>query len=275
VGIDKTRILSPTRPRAPLLATTTIQSCSRNQTTVLWPILGLNLNINCQPTRLPAASANVPSRFRMHPCLNVDEILRLVTCQLIELGGKATAVSLACCCRSFGDLVLDALWETQNRLTPLLKCFPQEVWRQEDGSFVSQLAITVHPLLKCLFPQSFQRIPTKLEWSNFQKYTRRVKNLEVFPSTDHLTPEILLALQFRTVNEPFLPRLKKFECKEPTEAFIPFIPFFLSPKTTNIEVTFGSDTAFAGSAVPPRGGATNSLRRILEPQEPEKRSPYN
>ena len=177
----------------------------------------------------------------MHPCLHVDEILRLVACQLIGLEAKATAVSLASCCRSFGDPVLDALWETQNRLTPLLKCLPEEVWREEDGSFVSQLVIAVHLLLKCLFPQFLQRIPTKVEWTNLQKYTRRVKKLELFPSTDPLTPEILLALQFRTANEPFLPRLKEFECKKPAEAFIPFIPLFLSPKTIDIKITFGRD----------------------------------
>ena len=179
----------------------------------------------------------------MHPCLNVDEILRIVTCQLLKLEAKATAVSLACCCRNFGDPVLDELWETQDRLTPLLKCLPEGVWEEEeDGSLVSQLAIAVYPLLKYSFPQFFQRIPTKAEWADLRKYTRRVKNIEVLPSTDPLTSEILLALQFRTANEPFLPRLKRFECKEPTEAFIPFIPFFLSPTTIEIDITFRSDT---------------------------------
>ena len=33
--------------------------------------------------------------------------------------------------------MLDALWEMQYRLTPLLKCLPQEVWREEEGVFVS------------------------------------------------------------------------------------------------------------------------------------------
>ena len=73
----------------------------------------------------------------MHPCLNVDEILRLLACELVAAEAKATAVSLACCCKNFEDPVLDVLWESQDRLTPLLKCFPQEVWKEEDGSFVS------------------------------------------------------------------------------------------------------------------------------------------
>ena len=73
----------------------------------------------------------------MHPCLNVDEILRLIARELVQSELNATAVSLACCCRSFEDPALDVLWEMQYRLTPLLKCFPQEVWKEEKGTFVS------------------------------------------------------------------------------------------------------------------------------------------
>jgi len=60
----------------------------------------------------------------MHACLNVDEILRLIACELITSKGRAAAVALACCCKSFEDPVLDVLWETQNRLTPLLNSLP-------------------------------------------------------------------------------------------------------------------------------------------------------
>ena len=75
----------------------------------------------------------------MHSCLGVDEILELVARELVASGAKGTAVSLACCCRNFEDPVLDPLWETQDRITPLLKCLPQEVWKEEQGTFVSQL----------------------------------------------------------------------------------------------------------------------------------------
>ena len=64
----------------------------------------------------------------MHACLNVDEILRLIACKLVASQGKAAAVALACCCKSFEDPLLDGLWETQDRLLPLLKSFPGDVW---------------------------------------------------------------------------------------------------------------------------------------------------
>ena len=63
----------------------------------------------------------------MHPYLNVDEILRLLACELVDSEAKSTAVSLACCCKTFEDPVLDALWETQSKLFPLLKSLPADV----------------------------------------------------------------------------------------------------------------------------------------------------
>ena len=73
----------------------------------------------------------------MHLCLSVDEILRLIASELVTSGTKATAAALACCCKSFKDPMLDALWRKQYELAPLLKCFPQDAWNEEDGSFVS------------------------------------------------------------------------------------------------------------------------------------------
>ena len=63
----------------------------------------------------------------MHPCLNVDEIVRLIARELVADEGKWTAIGLACCHKGFGDLVLDTLWETQDRLLPLLNTFPGDV----------------------------------------------------------------------------------------------------------------------------------------------------
>ena len=64
----------------------------------------------------------------MHPCLRVDEIVRLVATELVESDGGGTSVALACCCKSFEDPVLDALWECQFDLLPLLETLPEDVW---------------------------------------------------------------------------------------------------------------------------------------------------
>jgi hypothetical protein len=65
----------------------------------------------------------------MHACLRVDEILRFLACELVGSETKATAVALACCCKSFEDPALDALWGTQDRVLPLLKSLPGDVWK--------------------------------------------------------------------------------------------------------------------------------------------------
>jgi len=69
-----------------------------------------------------------------------------------------------------------------------------------------------------------------------------MQTLKVDTSEDSVAPDMLLTLQLRTANEPFLPRLKSFDCEEVTRAFIPFIPLFLSPQTTKINVGFAQDS---------------------------------
>ena len=85
----------------------------------------------------------------MHACLNVDEIVRLITSELVELKPGAAAVALACCCKNFEDPVLDVLWETQDRLFPLLKSLPADVW-DEVGCSVSVPTTHVFSSLNCL-----------------------------------------------------------------------------------------------------------------------------
>jgi hypothetical protein len=80
----------------------------------------------------------------MHPCLRVDEIIRLVAHKLVDSEAEGTAASLACCCKSFEEPVLDVLWVVQLGLTPLLKCLPEDTW-EDSGKFVSD-QITSAPL---------------------------------------------------------------------------------------------------------------------------------
>ena len=185
----------------------------------------------------------------MHPCFSIDEIIKLIACELVVSESKASAVSLMCCCKSFGDPLLDVLWKKQVGLTPLLKCLPQEVWEERGETLVSRLVAFVLAELDYLIWKSFRKIPTKAEWADFQKYARRIQNLNVPDSSKNsMGPDILLALQLRTANEPFLPRLRTLECEEPTEAFIPFIPLILSPKTTKIAITFAENSPMVATA---------------------------
>jgi len=97
----------------------------------------------------------------MHRCLSVDEILGLLACELVASGAKATAAALARCRKIFEDPLLDALWETQNRLTPLLDCLPEDVWEEESESFVSHSPVDIFSALNCLDWKVFQENPDK------------------------------------------------------------------------------------------------------------------
>lgn len=130
----------------------------------------------------------------MHHCLSMDEILRLLTWKLVATGAEATAFALACCCKSFEDPFLDALWERQHRLAPLLACFPQDVWKEGSGSFVSHSVVVIFSALNCLIGKSFKRIPTRAEWTAFQRYARRMPALTVDTSKDPVASDILLTL---------------------------------------------------------------------------------
>jgi len=86
----------------------------------------------------------------MHPCLNVDEILRLLARELVASEAKAAAVALASCRKSFEEPLLDELWRMQDRLIPLLKCFPQDVWMGEGQTIVSPPTALIFPALSRL-----------------------------------------------------------------------------------------------------------------------------
>ena len=77
----------------------------------------------------------------MHPCLCVDEIVRLIAEELFETGTEADVVSLALCCKSFEDPALDVLWETQDDLVPLFGTLPTDIWGP--GGFDVSVASTI------------------------------------------------------------------------------------------------------------------------------------
>lgn len=201
----------------------------------------------------------------MHPCLGVDEIVRFLTRELVVSKAKKTAVALACCCKGFEDPVLDVLWETQERFGPLLRCFPaRDIWKKGE-TFVSWLAARIFSATNHQIRQSFKRIPTKAEWTNFRKYALRMRVLELDLSEDVATSNTLLMLQTRTANDPLLPGLKTFHCTNATGEFIPFMPCFLSPTTTEIDIKFDEDTptVVIGSTITRLPTLCPNLQRIL------------
>ena len=176
----------------------------------------------------------------MHACLYVDEIIRLIACELVGSRANATTVALACCRKNFEDPALDSLWETQEELLPLFKSLPGDVWN-DDRCTVSVSTKRVFSSLNCLVWKSFRRLPTPAEWARFKKYARNIRHLGEWVDLDDLPSRMSSILQFRSANndgEPLLPNLKTLMLGPATPELIPFIPSLLSPRITGIDVMF-------------------------------------
>jgi len=92
-----------------------------------------------------------------------------------------------------------------------------------------------HPIRK-----SFKRLPTTTEWAHFQQYARRMRKLREEDAPSPSSPEVASVMQLCTISEPLLPNLKDLCLQGIGGWFIPFIPLFLSPRTTSIVLSFGS-----------------------------------
>jgi len=68
-----------------------------------------------------------------HRALAVDEILREVTALVTDIH-PPTAVSFACCAKSFEEPALSALWKIQDELPILIKTLPPNCWELQPGN---------------------------------------------------------------------------------------------------------------------------------------------
>ena len=216
------------------------------------PKATLALNVSFHSIHAPSIHGQTHPLDLMHACLNVIEIVRLVACELVASRGGASAVVLACCCKSFEDPVLDALWATQDGLLPLLKSFPEDVWN-EGGCTVSALTKSIFfALPNDSGRKAFKRPPTKTEWDRLRKYAQRMRGLKKFGLPEFPPVEVFSVIQLYTINEPLFPNLKSLFLWGLEGSYIPYIPLFLSSRTTSIFLSLsGSDlpTAVIASMV--------------------------
>ena len=73
------------------------------------------------------ASASTTTTIMPHQALRIDEILREVAARVVDTH-PSTAVSLACCAKSFEEPALRALWETQKELPTFIQALPPNCW---------------------------------------------------------------------------------------------------------------------------------------------------
>ena len=207
----------------------------------------------------------------MHRCLWLDDIVRPIAFELIADGGQATAVSLACSCKRFEDLVLDELWGVQDQLVPLLKILPGDIWNPGEYDVSPAITILILSLLNRLNCKSLKRPPTKQEWDRLWIYAQKMQRLS---SMDPWPLQVFSVLQFRTSGKPLLPNLRSLDLWYVTGDPIPFIPLVLSARTTTIDIMFSElgphnvATASMIANFPTFCPALREIRLICLPRDP-------
>ena len=68
----------------------------------------------------------------MHRALEIPEILFIICSFADRPCRKGDVLRLALTCRGFLEPALDVLWREVYNLEHFLKCFPSDVWTQED-----------------------------------------------------------------------------------------------------------------------------------------------
>jgi hypothetical protein len=67
----------------------------------------------------------------MHRCLDVQEII-LIIFHLTTT--KRDLAALAVTCKTFRDPALEILWSELNEFSPLARCLPNDIWKEEIDS---------------------------------------------------------------------------------------------------------------------------------------------
>ena len=80
-----------------------------------------------------------------HRALAVDDILREVAGWVVDTH-PPTAISLACCAKTFEEPALSALWKIQDELWILIRALPPDSWDLRPAIFGTALATIVRDL---------------------------------------------------------------------------------------------------------------------------------
>ncbi|KAJ7128819.1 hypothetical protein C8R43DRAFT_897087 [Mycena crocata] len=153
----------------------------------------------------------------MHNCWNVTEITRMIFDQLGEPKRRSALNGLARTCRTFSEPALDLLWETQQDIIPLLKCFPPHIWTLSDHNFASTL----------LFPIGAE------DWDRVLAYSRRVKRLHI--SEDAVSLDVMQAIVACLPTDSLTPNVRTLDWY-PGPALFHYLRFFIGPHLKSLSL---------------------------------------
>ncbi|TRM58440.1 hypothetical protein BD626DRAFT_410606 [Schizophyllum amplum] len=159
-----------------------------------------------------------------HRCLEIQEILLIIGRELREISLRSLA-NFALTSSVVCEAALDALWEEQYSLVPILKLFPECHVRARTMA---------PPLLIFGTGQALEGVVARKSWVHAQTYARRVKYLE-FEGCDGgqlsyvygrprrtgytIAMDSLGGLLASAQGEPLFPRLRELDCIQPAELY--------------------------------------------------------
>lgn len=173
-----------------------------------------------------------------HPIFGVDELLRLVINELVEIS-EESAVSFAVTCRSFEEPTLSSLWKKQSSLFPLLGVLPGCIWDEDEYGFRTVVSGRHSPTAyrtsyQSPPPQEIEHDPSAKDWARLRQYASWMRELEL--SADGTPdPDILFQLSHNSPGGLLFPRLELlyWDIIDGDMTF-PFFRLFLSPRLRRV-----------------------------------------
>ncbi|KAF8057525.1 hypothetical protein FPV67DRAFT_1527822, partial [Lyophyllum atratum] len=177
----------------------------------------------------------------MHDCLLLQDIFSLVCIQLALGTGypKRDLAALAQSCRALSETALEQLWYDMDDLRILIRCMPEDLWRNQGSPTVDKGA-----------PIVFQRPIVPTDWPRFQVNAQKIRVFTARTSNGGLDLDIpyYQMLAVASCNRPLLPNLKNLRWLGDYEYAFPFLHLLLNPNLKKFEF-FGGESPFAELAL--------------------------
>ncbi|KAG5650946.1 hypothetical protein H0H81_010438 [Sphagnurus paluster] len=172
----------------------------------------------------------------MNRVLRVPEVQILVFENLRETGQLSSLANVASTCQDLKEKALDALWLSQTKLSLLIQVMPSDLWKHD-----KQKSMII-----------FNRALEESDWLRFDYYSRRMRKLElddlsyldIFgPNFDEkvlLDESVFKELSAYRPTRDLFPNLTEIQIEIldlNMAASISYLPAFLGPKVTHINIT--------------------------------------
>ncbi|EIW78121.1 hypothetical protein CONPUDRAFT_156131 [Coniophora puteana RWD-64-598 SS2] len=162
----------------------------------------------------------------MHRCLLILEVLSEICSHLSLQGEDSSLVSFARTCQALHGPALNQLWSCLTDFTPLVKCLPEDVWRE-----------TAHGSKKVL---SIKRSLRVADWERFRVYSTRVHHLchsqNNLPSITQVPSSVFVALSSPTLAGPLFPNLRCLHWDDGSEDAFRFLNVAIGEKIHHVDI---------------------------------------